>query len=104
MKEALLRDDAADQESDEQNDPDRLPADAIELIDGGGQPKPARIAESTEEGGCRHSIHQCEVDGILPRRSDRHADLFQARKQSASALRHCSDRRLTCATSSKSPR
>ena len=48
MEEALLGDDAADQEGDEQNDRHRLPADAVELMDGRGEAELARARDHAE--------------------------------------------------------
>ena len=49
MEKALLRDDAADQESDQQDDGDRLQADAIEVMHGGGEPERLRPHEDAPE-------------------------------------------------------
>jgi hypothetical protein len=46
-----LRDDAADQERDQEDDADRLPADAIEVMDDRGNPE---IARPDDGAGKRH--------------------------------------------------
>ena len=101
VEDALLRDDGADQESDEQDDRHRLPADAVELIDGGGEAEIARARDDARGGdadGAEHIGEGAEIaaearhapaqggksrdDGVGPRgRSDRlevhPAHLFQ---------------------------
>ena len=46
VEDALLRDDGADQEGDQQDDRHRLPADAVELIDGRGEAEIARARDA----------------------------------------------------------
>ena len=64
MEDALLRDDAADQEGDQQDDGHGLPGHAVELIDGRGQPELARAhqhAQRRHADGAEHVGEQHEV-------------------------------------------
>jgi len=64
VKDTLLRDDAADQKGDEQDDGHRLPADAIELMHGGGEPEVARPREHTHRGNADSPEHVGEAEKV----------------------------------------
>ncbi len=115
VEDALLGDDAADQEGDQEDDADRLPAHAVEMVDRGGQAEPARVdgeparhrserAEHREEGGrvCRQRGQAAADPGgeggqagrlqALPRfRPVQRADFLH---QPLEALRHPGEARL----------
>ena len=49
MEDALLGDDGADQERDQQNDRHRAPADVVEVVHHRGEAKPARMRDHARE-------------------------------------------------------
>ena len=61
VENALLGDDAADQERDQHHDRHRLPADAEQVIDRGGQSEAARIADdaSQRDGEFAEHVEKC---------------------------------------------
>ena len=64
MKDALLGDDAADQEGDQENDGNGLPGHAVELIDGRGEPVLARAGDDAERGETDSAQHVGEQHQI----------------------------------------
>ena len=87
MKDALLRDDAADQEGDENDDRNRAPANLFEMMNGRGQAKRPRMANDPAAGGQHRAQHadeagqrRSEPDNIAP-------DVFEQAGQRALANR-----------------
>jgi hypothetical protein len=62
VKDALLRDDAADQEGDQHDDRHRAPADLFEVVHGRGQPKAARADQHPAAGGQHRAEHVDQAD------------------------------------------
>ncbi len=61
MEEALLRDDAADQEGDQQDDRHRLPADAVEVMHRRGERR-LRGRSSTRSSAALSAPNICQED------------------------------------------
>lgn len=80
VEEALLRDDGADQESDQRDDGDRLPPDAIELIDQRGQPQRTRPAQRADHGHEQCAEHLQEDRDVFPRTGRCLAEVAQPRQ------------------------
>src|SRR5215211_3392429 len=77
MKDALLRDDGADQEGNQQNDRHRLPTDAVEMMYRGSQPErvwPSRHPAERDRHGAQHA-HKNEQ--VLADLVDRPPDRLQ---------------------------
>ena len=62
MENALLRDDAADQKRDEQDDRHRAPADIVELMHHRGEAEPARPREHARERDRERAQHIGDAD------------------------------------------
>ncbi|MCP1782381.1 hypothetical protein J2R73_006812 [Bradyrhizobium japonicum] len=67
MEKSLLGDDGANQEGDQHDDRDRLPADPIELIDQRCQPQRPRPAQYADQGHEQCAEHLKEDRDILAR-------------------------------------
>ena len=65
MEDALLRDDPADQEGDEEDDGHGPPGDAVELIDGRGEPEILRSREHADRRRSDRAKHFGESEQVL---------------------------------------
>ena len=66
VEDALLRDDAADQERDQQDDRHRAPADIVELVHHRGEAEPARMSSDARQRGHDRAQHADEGGKRLP--------------------------------------
>jgi hypothetical protein len=79
MKNALLRDNGADQKGDQDDDRYRLPADAVELVGQRRQPQRSRPAHHAEDGDAQRPQHLQERRYIFARPDGAAADIAQFR-------------------------
>ena len=77
MEDALLRDDAADQEGDQHDDRYRTPAHLFHVVDGGGQAEAARIDQDMAGGGQHRAEHVDQADESAAHPDHAAADPFQ---------------------------
>ena len=84
MEDALLGDDAADQEGDQHDDRHRAPAHLLEMMHGRGQAEAARMKEDPDAGAASTAPSMSIRDG------DRAADAGDA---AADLIEHAGDRR-----------
>ncbi len=77
MEDALLRDDAADQEGDHHDDRDRLPAHLLQVMHQRGKAEMARMAEDLVAGIDDRAGHLGEALQDRPEARDRAADPLQ---------------------------
>ena len=70
MEDALLRDDRADQEGDQNDDRHGLQADAVELIDERGEPQAPRRRQGARQRGGERADHRGVANRVRPRRDD----------------------------------
>ena len=64
MKEALLGDDAADQEGNEQDDRHGLPADPVQVMDSGGRTEGCRALGCRQHGKAKRANHGNKGDEV----------------------------------------
>ena len=79
MENALLRDDGADQEGDQHDDRDRLPADAVELIGQRRQPQRSRPAQHAQNGDAQRAQHLEKCGYVFARADGAAADIAELR-------------------------
>ncbi len=77
VEDALLGDDAADQEGDQHHDRHREPADAIELVDRRGEAEAARVSQHAAERGGDLPQHREEHGDVRPRSHGGAADALE---------------------------
>ena len=81
VEEALLGDDAADQEGDEQDDRHRLPGDAVEVVHGGRDTKGPRPHQHRNESMRQGAQHVQEHDKVAAKIGDAAPNLLQGRRE-----------------------
>ena len=89
MEEALLGDDAADQERDEQNDRHRLPGDPIEMMHGRREAKGLRPPQHGDERLPERTQHVHEHDQIVPEIGNAAAEALERGEQSVLGAWRC---------------
>ena len=104
MEDALLRDDRADQEGDQQDDADRLPADAIEVMHDGGEAKRARSYDRAAGRLAQGAAHADELNEVVGRRDAAAAERFESAKDRVPFSRGAACNRFAWRISSSSPR
>jgi hypothetical protein len=83
VEEALLGNDAADQEGDQQDDGHGLPADAVEMMHKGRDPQRPRVRQRAAYRGGKSSQHVEKRDEIASQLDHSAANPLQRRKQPA---------------------
>ncbi len=76
-KDALLREDGADQNGDQQNDRHGLPSHALKMVDHRGEPEGRRTQEHPLQRDHHRSDHLREQEKVVADRRHGHADAFQ---------------------------
>ena len=89
MEEALLGDDAADQERDEQDDRHRLPADPVEMMHGRREAEGLRPPQHGDERLPERTQHVHEHDQIVPEIGNAAAEALERGEQSVLGAWRC---------------
>ena len=87
MEEALLGDDAADQEGDQQHDRHRLPADPVQVMHGGGEAEGCRALGGRQHGKAKRADHGNKGNKVSPQPGQEAPDGFKPIKSRPFARR-----------------